>query len=87
MNIDLLRAQCGGPRDGALLRFALGNALLNAGDHGAAVVELRQALVFDPTYSAAWKLIGKACLANGDADGFDQGISQWSVQVGFKYKF
>jgi Tfp pilus assembly protein PilF len=68
MNIDLLRAQCGGPRDGALLRFALGNALLNAGDHGAAVVELRQALVFDPTYSAAWKLLGKACLAAGDAD-------------------
>ena len=23
----------------------------------------------------------------GDADGFDQGISQWSVQVGFKYEF
>jgi hypothetical protein len=26
-------------------------------------------------------------VANGDADGFDQGISQWSVQVGFKYEF
>ena len=28
-----------------------------------------------------------ATVANGDADGFDQGISQWSVQVGFKYEF
>ena len=26
-------------------------------------------------------------VANGDADGFDQGISQWSVQVGLKYEF
>jgi hypothetical protein len=26
-------------------------------------------------------------VANGDSDGFDQGVSQWSVQVGFKYKF
>ncbi len=26
-------------------------------------------------------------VANGDADGFDQGISQWSLQVGFKYEF
>ena len=26
-------------------------------------------------------------IANGDADGVNQGISQWSVQVGFRYKF
>ncbi|MDE2155609.1 MAG: tetratricopeptide repeat protein [Xanthomonadaceae bacterium] len=60
-----LRRQCGGPRDGALLRFSLGNALLGAGDAGAAVAELRHALTFDPTYSAAWKLLGKACIAAG----------------------
>ncbi|WP_329742040.1 tetratricopeptide repeat protein [Dyella sp. A6] len=69
MNIDALRAQCGGPRDGSLLRFALGNALLGQGDHQAAIVELRQALAFDATYSAAWKLLGKACLAAGDSSG------------------
>lgn len=65
--IAALRAQLGGPRDGALLRFALGNALLDAGDAAAAVVELRAALDFDGNYSAAWKLLGKALLAHGDA--------------------
>ena len=25
--------------------------------------------------------------ANGDADGFNTGVSQWSVQVGFRYSF
>ncbi|HUW53809.1 MAG TPA: tetratricopeptide repeat protein [Rhodanobacter sp.] len=68
MNAQLianLRSQCGGPRDGALLRFSLGNALLGAGDAGAAIDELRRALAFDPTYSAAWKLLGKACIDAG----------------------
>lgn len=69
MLIDNLRAQCGGPRDGALLRFSLGNALLNAGEHVAAIEALRQALTFDPNYSAAWKLLGKACLAMHDEAG------------------
>jgi predicted Zn-dependent protease len=73
-----LRAQCGGPRDGALLRFSLGNALLEAGESGAAADELRRAVAFDPTYSAAWKLLGKACLAVGDetaaADAWRRGV-------------
>lgn len=77
--IDNLRAQRGGPRDGALLRFSLGNALLNAGDHPAAIEELRQAVAFDPGYSAAWKLLGKACLAMRDEAGaataWKQGIA------------
>ena len=64
-----LRAQCGGPRDGALLRFSLGNALLDQGDHVAAAEELRRALSFDSNYSAAWKLLGKAYLASGDTTG------------------
>jgi predicted Zn-dependent protease len=64
-----LRAQCNGPRDGALLRFSLGNALLEQGDHVAAAEELRRALLFDANYSAAWKLLGKACLATGDTTG------------------
>lgn len=73
-----LRAQCGGPRDGALLRFSLGNALLAAGDALAAVPELKQAVAFDAGYSAAWKLLGKACLATNDpnaaADAWRHGI-------------
>ena len=77
--IASLRNQCGGPRDGALLRYALGNALLEAGDAAAAAVEFRHALRFDPHYSAAWKLLGKACLALDDragaADAWRQGIA------------
>lgn len=74
-----LRAQCGGPRDGALLRFSLGNALLTAGDAASAIPELRRAVAFDAGYSAAWKLLGKACLAEADndsaADAWRQGIA------------
>lgn len=62
-----LRAQLGGPRDGATLRYSLGNALLSAGDAEQAVLHLREALTFDPEYSAAWKALGKAQLAAGDA--------------------
>lgn len=63
--IDNLRRQCDGPRDGALLRFSLGNALLGEGDAAAAIIQLERSLVFDPAYSAAWKLLGKACLDAG----------------------
>jgi len=74
-----LRAQCGGPRDGALLRFSLGNALLAAGDAAGAATELQRAVAFDPAYSAAWKLLGKACLAlddkTGAAEAWRQGIA------------
>jgi predicted Zn-dependent protease len=66
--IAALRAQCGGPRDGALLRYSLGAALLDADLAAEACVELRRAVAFDPAYSAAWKLLGKACLAAADAE-------------------
>ena len=82
MNTELiasLRQQCGGSRDGALLRFSLGNALLADGDAHAAIDELRRAVAFDPTYSAAWKLLGKACLDAGQtqaaADAWRSGIA------------
>ncbi|MGH8232752.1 MAG: tetratricopeptide repeat protein [Rhodanobacteraceae bacterium] len=65
--IDVLRAQLGGPRDGALLRYSLGTALLDNDDAEEAITHLRAALEFDPNYSAAWKLLGKASLASGDA--------------------
>jgi predicted Zn-dependent protease len=77
--IARLRTQLGGPRDGALLRFSLGNALLGHGDAGGAVVALREALAFDPHYSAAWKLLGRALAEDGDAAGaiaaFERGIA------------
>lgn len=77
--IENLRAQRGGPRDGALLRFSLGNALLGADLPAEAADELRQAVGFDPAYSAAWKLLGKALLALNDqtaaAEAWRQGIA------------
>lgn len=67
--IDNLRKQCGGPRDGALLRFSLGTALLAEDDHTGAIEHLQRATEFDPAYSAAWKLLGNAFLASGDKIG------------------
>ncbi|HET6545165.1 MAG TPA: tetratricopeptide repeat protein [Rhodanobacteraceae bacterium] len=64
--VDRLRGQLGGPRDGALLRYSLGNALLANGDAEAAAQALREALGFDPEYSAAWKMLGKALEQSGD---------------------
>ena len=72
MNSDFiarLRAQLGGPRDGALLRFSLGNALLAHGDAVAAAVAFREAVTFDAQYSAAWKLLGRALCDCGDVAG------------------
>jgi Tfp pilus assembly protein PilF len=66
--IEALRAQLGGRRDGALLRYSLGAALLEEGDAAEAATQLRAALEFDANYSAAWKLLGKASLATGDAE-------------------
>jgi predicted Zn-dependent protease len=77
--IARLRTQLGGPRDGALLRFSLGNALLGQGDAAGAAVALREALGFDPHYSAAWKLLGRALAEDGDAvaaiAAFESGIA------------
>ena len=66
--VDALRAQLGGRRDGALLRYSLGSALLEEGDAIEAATHLRAATEFDPDYSAAWKLLGKARLAGGDTE-------------------
>jgi len=47
-------------KDGALLRFGLGNEYLKAGDAARAAGHLERAVALDPAYSAAWKLLGKA---------------------------
>lgn len=61
-----LRALCGGPRDGALLRVTLANTLIAEGAQIEAIAELRRALEFDPDYSAAWKQLGKLLAESGD---------------------
>ena len=52
-------------RDGALLRFSLGNEYLKAGDAARAAEHLERAVALDPDYTAAWKLLGKALDAAG----------------------
>jgi Tfp pilus assembly protein PilF len=64
--------------DSALLRFGLGSEYLKGGDPQRAAMHLREAIVFDPGYSAAWKLLGKA-LEGEDraaaADAYRRGIA------------
>lgn len=59
----------GTARDGALLRFSLGNEYLKAGNAASAVAHLREAVARDRNYSAAWKLFGRALAESGDPAG------------------
>jgi len=62
-NLEKLR---GTRRDGALLRFSLGNEHLKLGEATAAVECFRAAVEYDASYSAAWKQLGHALLATGE---------------------
>ena len=67
------------PRDGALLRFSIGNEYLKAGDAHNAQLQLAEAVARDPAFSAAWKLLGKALAEDGQPrtalDAYRQGIA------------
>ena len=58
--IDQLLRLVGTARDGALLRFSIGNEYLKNSQYEAAIEHLKAALQRDPDYSAAWKLLGSA---------------------------
>lgn len=77
--IDRLEKLLEAGRDGALLRYGLGDAYLKTGDPKSAAVHLRRAVDLDPEYSAAWKLLGKALAEGGSAaeaaEAYRQGIS------------
>ena len=68
----------GTPRDGALLRYSLGNEYLKLGEAARAAGFLRDAVDKDPGYSAAWKLLGKAladsCRAPEALEAYRDGI-------------
>lgn len=66
-SISNLEKLLGGPRDGALLRYSLGNEYLKTGEAGRAAEYFRQAAERDPDFSAAWKLLGKALAEAGQA--------------------
>ncbi len=56
-------------KDGALLRYALGNEYLKAAQPALATEHLRRAVELDPAHSASWKLLGRALADCGDAMG------------------
>lgn len=61
-------------KEGALLRFGLGNEYLKLGDAQVAATHLRRAVELDPAYSAAWKILGKA-LESAHRD--DEALAAW----------
>ncbi|QWT47395.1 tetratricopeptide repeat protein [Azospira inquinata] len=77
--IENLEKLLAGPRDGALLRYSLGNEWLKAGNPSRAVEHLTEAVARDPNFSAAWKLLGKARQEGGDLPGalaaYRQGVA------------
>ena len=71
-----LQKLLGTPRDGALLRYSLGNEYLKLGDAASAKQHLRAAVEQDPAYSAAWKQLGKALTEAGEAQAALQAYRQ-----------
>jgi Tfp pilus assembly protein PilF len=76
--IENFEGMLAGGQDNALLRFSLGNAYLKEGRAEQAAEQLRAAVAHDPSYSAAWKLLGKALTEAGEpaaaADAYREGI-------------
>ena len=58
--IERLEQMLASGKDNALLRFSLGNEYLKLGQTEIAAAHFQQAVIHDPAYSAAWKLLGKA---------------------------
>lgn len=77
--VDNFEAMLASGKDNALLRFSLGSEYLKAAEPAKAALHLRQAVSFDATYSAAWKLLGKALEGCGDwpaaRDAYHAGIA------------
>jgi Tfp pilus assembly protein PilF len=65
-------------REGALLRFSLGNEYLKQGNPAKAAEHLRRAVVLDPNYSAAWKLLGKALT---DAEAWSDALAAYKQGI------
>jgi predicted Zn-dependent protease len=54
-----------GGKDSTLLRFTLGSEYLKIGDPVSAANHLKQTVLLDPEYSAAWKMLGRALVESG----------------------
>lgn len=76
MSTEALEKMLAKGMDNALLRFGLGKAHLDAGNAAQAAEHLQRCVKFDPGYSAAWKLLGKALQAEGDIEAARQAWQQ-----------
>ena len=72
MDIESLLRLVGTPRDSALLRVTLANALLQHDRSSEAEEQLLAATEMDPDYTAAWKQLGKIRLSLDDKEGARQ---------------
>ena len=63
MDINALKAMLDKGQDNLLLRFGLGQAMLKDNQPLEAIIHLKKTVEFDPSYSAGWKLLGKAYVA------------------------
>ena len=68
MDILALKKMLDQGQDNAILRFGLGNALFKSGQASEAILHLQAAIEFDPQYSAAWKVLGRALAEIGDKE-------------------
>lgn len=78
MNIEAVKKMLAQGQDSLILRFGLGQALLNDKQFSEAITHLQKAVEFDAEYSAAWKLLGKALVENQQHNeaivAYEQGI-------------
>ncbi len=83
MDTAALEKLLGGPRDSAMLRLTLARQLYAEQQINAAIAHLRQAVLRQPDYSAAWKLLGNYLAQNGNIEdarqAFEQGIAAAKV--------
>jgi Tfp pilus assembly protein PilF len=79
MSTEALEKMLAKGMDSAPLRFGLGKGHMDAGNAAVASAHLQRCVAFDPSYSAAWKLLGKALQTAGNSEGarqaWQQGIS------------
>lgn len=65
--LDALLKLVDGARDNALLRFAIASELYKLQQYAGAAVHLQQALLWQPDYTAGWKLLGRCLAADGQS--------------------
>ncbi|MDF1692734.1 MAG: tetratricopeptide repeat protein [Zhongshania sp.] len=65
MNIEALEQMLAKGMDSPMLRFGLGKAYFDADRFTDAIGQFQRCVELDPSYSAAWKLLGKAQLQVG----------------------